>query len=386
MQRLYFDHAATSFPKPQDVVDAISRYLTENGVAAGRGSYRQAHQVMQAITRCREAVARWCQADSSRHVIFTANGTDSLNLALQGLCRSGDHVIATTWEHNSVLRPLRALRDRQQLDVSWIEPDDTGRVRPADIEQALRPNTRLVAVQHANNVTGVVQPIEEIGPLVRRHGAAFLVDAAQSAGYLPINMASRQIDLLACPAHKGLLGPLGLGLLVVGERVENELVATRFGGTGTRSEEETQPDSWPEKLESGNLNVPAILGQLAAFDWWQRQDREAIAEQESRQTQRFWDGLSVIPGVTLHGAAPSLVQRTGVISLQIAGYSPHDAATILDEHFGIQCRAGLHCAPGVHRSLGTLQAGGTLRLSLGATTTDDEIEAVITAIETLARS
>ncbi|HUQ70964.1 MAG TPA: aminotransferase class V-fold PLP-dependent enzyme, partial [Planctomycetaceae bacterium] len=219
--------------------------------------------------------------------------------------------------------------------------------------------------------------------VVRKHGAFFLVDAAQSAGHIPLDLSTMPVDLLACSGHKGLLGPLGTGLLAISHRVEAELQPLRFGGTGTVSEDDRQPATLPEKYESGNLNVPGLVGLDASLSWLLDRGVPAIRSHEIELTQQLWDGLSALPGVTLYGAHPRDVPRTGVVSLQLAGFAPQDAAAVLDDHYEIQCRAGLHCAPGVHRSLGTLDSGGTLRLSVGPFTTADDVEAAIDALRAM---
>ena len=377
MTRWYLDNAATSFPKPSEVVEAVTAYLHDCGAPAGRGAYRQAVEVGRLLDRCRQSVARMWNVSTPGNVVLTFSGTDSLNMGLLGLCRPGDHVISTTWEHNSVLRPLRMLSEQRQVAVTFLEPDSRGLIDPQQVQAALRDETRLVTIQHANNVIGVVQPIAEIGGIVRNHGAFFLVDAAQSAGHLSIDMQTMSIDLLACSGHKGLLGPLGTGLLVVGPRVEHELFPLRWGGTGTRSEDDRQPPELPERLESGNHNVPGISGLMAALEWIERNDAAALRKQERQRTEALWNGLCNVPGIELFGAAPDIVERTGVISLQLDSMSPEEAALILDEHFGIECRSGLHCAPGVHRQLGTIERGGTLRLSVGPFLSIQDIEYVI---------
>jgi cysteine desulfurase / selenocysteine lyase len=381
-----FDQAATSFPKPPGVVEGVAAYLQDVGAPAGRGGYRAAVEVARVVNRCRSRLATLFAAPSPNHVVFTQNGTDSLNLAILGLCRPGMHVISTTWEHNSVLRPLRFLMDQQGVEVTWIEPGSAGLVDPAAIEQALRPETQLVVLQHANNVVGVIQPLAAVAEIVRRHGAYLLVDAAQTAGHLPLSMSETPIDLLATSGHKGLLGPLGMGILALSARVVADLNPVRFGGTGSHSEDDRHPETLPDKYEAGNLNVPGIIGLDAALQWGEQHSKAERRAQEEACTQALWQGLASLSGVTLYGADPRLVDRVGVISLNIAGYAPHEAAAILDEHFGIATRAGLHCAPGVHRSLGTLSNGGTLRLSLGPMTTLHEIDQLLLAIRTLCGS
>jgi selenocysteine lyase/cysteine desulfurase len=272
------------------------------------------------------------------------------------------------------------LQDHRAVSVTLLEPGPNGLIDPAEVRAAFRPETRLVAMQQASNVIGVIQPIADIAEVVRAHGTFFLVDAAQSAGHLPIDLAAMPVDLLACPGHKGLLGPLGTGLLLLGDRVATELQPLRFGGTGTVSEDDHQPATLPEKYESGNHNVPGLVGFDAALTWLLDHGVEAIRSHEVAVTKQLWDGLADLSGVTLFGPNSQDVPRTGVVSLQLAGFSPQDAAAVLDDHYGIATRAGLHCAPGVHQSLGTLSTGGTLRFSPGPFTTDEDVAAVIAAL------
>lgn len=249
-QRIYLDNAATSFPKPAAVYDAVDDYNRHSGVAVGRGAYQEALRVQGIVDRCRKRAAELFAAESFDRIVFTFNGTDSLNLALHGLLEAGDHVVTSMVEHNSVLRPLRELNRRLGVETTYVPADATGRVDPADIQAALRPNTKLVAMIHASNVTGTLQPIAEVGEIARRIGALVLVDAAQSAGHLPIKLKDLPIDLLACPGHKGLLGPLGTGVLYVRRGVEERLRSLRQGGTGSNSEDDRQPEMLPDKYES----------------------------------------------------------------------------------------------------------------------------------------
>ena len=383
MPRIYLDNAATSWPKPEGVLAAMDRYQRELGVAAGRGATRAASEVDAVIARCRLRAAQLLGVESPERVIFTFNGTDSLNLALHGVLRPGDQVIASTLEHNSVLRPLSELRQRIGIETTFIAPEANGRVDPAKFRDALRPNTRLIALLHASNVTGVVQPIEDVGQIARQAGALMLVDAAQSAGHLPISFRDLPIDLLACPGHKGLLGPLGTGLLCLRPGVEQHLMSLRQGGTGSRSEEDHQPDHLPDKYESGNHNVPGLFGLEAALTWLQSHGIETVRRHEQMLRRQLIEQLTSLPSVHLFAADESGDHSVGVLSLTLAGFDPQDAAAILDETFDIQTRAGLHCAPGAHRSLGTLSSGGTLRVSVGPSTTTEEIERFAAAMREL---
>jgi cysteine desulfurase family protein len=382
--RIYLDNAATSFPKPPGIAEAVVRAVHDEGAAEGRSATRAALRVHEVVARCRQRVARLLGAPSAERIVFTFNGTDSLNLALHGLLRPGDHVVISAIEHNSVLRPLRYLRDRA-IEVTSVPVDQHGRVRVDDVKNALRKETRLVALVHVSNVTGAIQPIDDVGEMARAHGAFFLVDAAQSAGHIPIDVSRSPIDLLAAPGHKGLLGPLGTGILYVGPGVEEQLESVRQGGTGSHSEDDRQPERLPDKYESGNHNVPGLFGLEAALAWIEERGVQEIGRHERELTEQLVAGLAPIKGLRIYGPR-SPEERVGVVSLTLDGFESQELATVLDTSFGIETRAGLHCAPGAHRSLGTFAGGGTLRMSVGPFTTADHVEATLAAFRALAVS
>ena len=377
--RIYLDNAATSFPKPGAVYDAVDRYNRELGAAVGRGAYAGAVEVQRTVDRCRQKVATILGAESPERIVFTFNGTDSLNLAIHGLLRDGDHVVTSVVEHNSVLRPLKAAQERLGVEVSYVDCDDTGRIEPARVREALRENTRLVTILHASNVTGTLQPIADIGAIAREAEALFLVDAAQSAGHVAIDLSKLSVDLLACPGHKGLLGPLGTGVLYIGPHVERELLSTRQGGTGSKSEDDRQPETLPDKYESGNHNAPGLVGLEAGLSYLQDRGVDEIRRHEIALTEQFLEGLRELSGVEIHGDT-GLENRVGVVSITHPEFEPHVSATLLDEHFGIQTRAGLHCSPKIHERLGTIAGGGTVRFSFGPFNTADHIDAALTAL------
>lgn len=393
MKRIYLDNAATSWPKPESVYQAVDRYLRENGAPAGRSTYSQAADVERLIAAARAGAARLIGAVDPRQIVFAGSGTDALNLAIHGLLRPGDHAICSAADHNSVLRPLRFLEEQGGVEVNRVECNGEGIVDPEDVRRALRPKTRLVAMIHASNVTGAIQPAAEIGQLVKQHGAQFLVDAAQSIGHLPIDVDALHADLLAAPGHKGLLGPLGTGILYVRPGLENQLHTIRQGGTGTESDQDRQPDLLPQKFEPGNHNVPGLVGLAAALEWLQSQGIAAIQAHEQQLAERLRTGLLPIRGVTLHGPKPatspasaskySVTPSAAVVSISIDGYDPQEAAAVLDASFGVQVRAGLHCAPLMHKAIGTLDRGGTVRFSIGAFNTSEEIDAAMDAVKKL---
>lgn len=375
MPRIYLDNAATSFPKPEVVYAAIDVYNRRLGAAAGRGAYGSAVEAAGIVRRCRLNLARLFNAEGPDRFAFCHNGTDALNTALHGLLRPGDHAVTTAAEHNSVLRPLRALADKG-VTITVVDCDEAGHVRADDIRAALRPQTRLVAVTHASNVTGAIQPVAAIVAVAKDAGAFVLLDAAQTAGHVPIDLAALPVDLLAASGHKGLLGPLGTGLLYVRPTVEEQIRPLRQGGTGTSSEVDRHPSPMPERLEAGNLNVSGLAGLQAATSWLLDRGVESLRRHEEDLTGRLLDSLASLATIEVHGP-PSVEDRVGVMSLSADGWTPQDLAAVLDAEFGIETRAGLHCAPLIHRRLGTADCGGTLRLSLGAFTTPDEIDVAV---------
>lgn len=384
-QRIYLDNASTSWPKPQTVYDAVDRYQRELGVPAGRSAYQQAAEAAKLVDSTRRQLADLLNLEHPERIIFTFNGTDSLNLALFGVLRSGDHVVTSAAEHNSVLRPLRHLEDRGVIQVTRVPCDRKGVVDPDEFQRSVRANTRLFALVHASNVTGAVQPIAEVGHIAREHGILYLIDAAQSLGHLPIDLRSLPCDLLASSGHKGILGPLGTGVLYLAPGVDEHVDSFRLGGTGTQSEDDRQPSVLPEKYESGNLNMPGIAGLHAAIQHVGHQGVESIRDHDRLLTQRLLDGLSDVVGVTIHGPADA-DRQVAVVSISVSGYEPQEVAAVLDGACGIQVRAGLHCAPHMHQALGTAAGGGTVRLSTGPFNVESHIEKAISAIAHLIRA
>ncbi len=383
MPRIYLDNAATSFPKPEPVYDAIDRYNRRLGATAGRGAYASGIAAADVVHQCRLNLARLFHAESPNCFAFTYNGTDALNMALHGVLKPGDHVVTTVVEHNSILRPLRTLADRG-VTVSFVDCDDTGCVPVAAVADALRSTTKLVVVTHASNVTGTIQPIADIAAAAKSAGAFLLVDAAQTAGHVPINLSDLPVDLLATSGHKGLLGPLGTGVLYVRPGMEEHLDSLRQGGTGTSSENDRHPTAMPDRLEAGNLNVGGIAGLRAATQWILEQGIDAIRQHETQLTGRLLDALGDLSGVHTVGPARS-DRRSGIVSLAVDGWTPHDLAAVLDSEFGIEVRAGLHCAPLMHRRLAPT-GEGFLRISVGAMTTPGNVEDTIVALKTLCES
>jgi cysteine desulfurase family protein len=377
-ERIYLDNAATSWPKPEAVYRAVDDYQRRLGAPAGRSSYTQAAAVERIVASCRQKIAQLIGAPDAKQIVFTLNGTDSLNLALHGLLRPGDHVVTTVCEHNSVLRPLRFLVEHRGVYVSYISCNAMGVVDPDDIRRAFTQHTRLVAVVHASNVTGAIQPVAAISRIAKEREVPVLVDAAQSLGYVPVDVRELECDLLAAPGHKGLLGPLGTGLFYLSKKMADRVLPLRQGGTGTKSDEDSQPASLPDRYESGNLNVAGIVGLEAGVSHILATGIDRCRETTRRLTARLLGGLAALPAVNIYGSA-SADDRVGVVSLNVEGYDPRELASLLDANWSIQTRAGIHCAPRMHAALGTAPAG-TLRLSVGHFTTEGEIDAVLAAL------
>ncbi|MEZ5943505.1 MAG: aminotransferase class V-fold PLP-dependent enzyme [Planctomycetaceae bacterium] len=373
--RIYLDNAATSFPKPEVVYSAVDQYQRELGCAVGRGSSGAATQVQSLVNRCRSNLAELLGVPKPEHVLFAFNGTDALNLAIHGLLRPGDRVITTCWEHNSVLRPLKYL-EANGIQTEYLAPNEQGTFSLDELQSLLDKPTRLVILTHASNVTGCLQPLEEATRLAKERDALVLIDAAQTAGHVPINFKELGADALACPGHKGLLGPLGTGLLVIREGLEQELNPTRQGGTGTDSISESQPSELPARYESGNHNAIGLVGLRASSEWILQQGVANIERQVGELAELLESGLSSLPRVEVLGVGP----KVGVVSISVPNIDPQVMASLLDQHFHIETRAGLHCAPRSHAALGTLDLGGAVRFSIGPFTTASEIEMAVEAV------
>jgi cysteine desulfurase family protein len=379
---IYLDNAATSWPKPEIVYRTMDDFLRTKGGNPGRGSNSMALAARETVEETRRLVARLINAPETNRVIFTLNCTDALNLGLKGLLKPGDHVITDSIGHNSLVRPLKKL-EAHGVKVTRLSPSpDTGVISAGDIETAITRATKLVAVTHASNVNGIIQPVEEYGSVARKHKIAFMVDAAQTAGKFPINVETSNIDLLAFSGHKGLFGPPGTGVLYLSNRVN--LDSVREGGTGSFSEQEEQPDILPDKYESGTLNSVGISGLGAGLKFIFDEGLEKIAAHEKFLAAKLIAGLRNIPGVTLY-LPKDLSRMVPVVSFNIKGYQPGEVGTILDQAFDTKVRAGLQCAPVAHKTLGTFPSG-TVRISPGYLNVAEEIELTVKAVERIAGS
>jgi cysteine desulfurase family protein len=380
----YLDNAATSWPKPPEVAEAMLRFLRDVGASPGRSGHALANEAERLRLDAREAVAALFGLPNPLRIIFTANATTALNLVLHGLLTPGDHVVTTGLEHNAVMRPLHALASRG-VSVTVVPGGPDGALRAGDIEPHLMPQTRLLVVNHASNVCGTVLPLREIGVLARRHGVPLLVDAAQTGGCWPIDIVADQVDLLAFSGHKGLLGPTGTGGLVINEEFDiRRLPPLIQGGTGSRSEHEQQPDFLPDKYEPGTPNSVGLAGLAAGVRYVLGRGVAAARDYEQELTRRLVTGLRGIPGVRVLGPMDTRCQ-VAVVAFIVAGRGCSEVAHELEQQFGVLCRPGLHCAPRAHQTLGTLP-GGTLRFAPGLFNTLDEIDAVVAAVALIAES
>jgi cysteine desulfurase / selenocysteine lyase len=380
---IYFDNAATSWPKPPGVTEAMVHFLNHVGANPGRSAHRLSVESARIVYRAREAVAEIFNAPDPLRVVFGSNVTEALNLALNGLLRPGDHVITSSMEHNSVMRPLRAL-EQQGIEVSVVPCSPEGFLNPAHVESAMQRNTVMVALNHASNVVGTLLPVAEVGSLTRQHELLLLVDAAQTAGAYPVDMQALKVDLLAFTGHKSLYGPMGTGGLIVGERVDaSSLLPLKRGGTGSRSEREEQPEFLPDVCESGTLNVVGLAGLEAGIRWVLERGVAAVRDHEMALAGRLIAGLSAIPGVMVYGPL-NPEQQTSTISFNIDGVPPSAVGLQLDDEFGVLCRVGLHCAPAAHKTIGTFP-GGAVRFGIAAFNTLQEVDLAVAAVQQLAQ-
>lgn len=372
--RIYLDNAATSFPKPPAVAQAMMRFATELGASPGRGAYAEAREAGRLLQQCRERLCRLFSGHDPRHVIFTLNTSDALNLAIRGILLhpavgAAPHVITTQLDHNSVLRPFNALAASQHIRQTRLACDGvTGLVDPDELRRAIRPDTRLIAVVHGSNVSGTLQPIRELGRIAREHDIPFLVDAAQTLGHVPVDVQEDCIDLLAFPGHKGLLGPLGTGGLYIRPGIEKRMVTVREGGTGSASELDTQPEFLPDRFEPGSHNAIGIIGLSEGVQWILDSGVQKLWAHEQDLCRTMIEGLSDAagtPGLSFLGPQ-GIRNRCGVFSVRIERFdSPHPLSEILETRYGILTRSGIHCAPGAHQTFDTHRLGGATRLSLG---------------------
>lgn len=375
---IYLDNAATSWPKPEQVYDAVSNAIKRSGNPS-RSNSEEARAAATDIIEARGALAQLFNISDPERIVFALNATDAINLGLQGMLKPGDHVITSQMEHNAVTRPLAYLEDAGVM-VTKVKTDPASGADLDEIRKSIRSETKLVAMTHASNVTGALNPIEEIGAICREAGVPFMVDASQSAGAIPIDVVKMNIDLLAFPGHKSLLGPTGTGALYVSETVSPRPI--RSGGTGVFSEVRLQPEQLPYYYEAGTQNTVGISGLCASVHYIMERSVSSIYFEEQKMIQQLIDGLTSMPGVTVYG--PLTSPRAAAVSFNIEGMDCADVAMILESYYDISVRSGLQCAPDTHRMLGTFDMGGTVRVSPGLFTTADEIDEFLWAVREIA--
>ena len=377
---IYMDNAATSWPKPNSVYTKVLKTMKKYGANPGRSSHTMAVEAANIILYGREMLCQLFNISDPFRMIFTFNTTDSLNLAIKGILKEGDHVVTTSMEHNSVIRPLMHLADFG-IETTIVPADSQGLIDPKDIEKSIKPNTRLIVTTHSSNVTGTLLPIEEIGAIARNYGMYYLLDAAQTAGCLAMDLSKLPVDLVAMPGHKGLLGPQGTGVLYIREGIE--LKQIREGGTGSLSESIYQPDLMPDRYESGTLNTPGIAGLGAGVEYILNYGQEKITKHIANLEKLFINAFSQIEGVRIYGPT-NMKQRTGIISINIWDRDSREIVNILSQKYNIATRGSLHCSPLAHDTIGTKEQG-TVRFSPGIYTTLDEVKTCIKAVGEISR-
>ncbi|MDR3566421.1 MAG: aminotransferase class V-fold PLP-dependent enzyme [Syntrophobacteraceae bacterium] len=378
---IYLDNAATSFPKPPEVLEEMFETYSRMGVSPGRGSHDLAVRCEHYLQKVREEICDFFGGKSPDRVVFTSNSTDGLNTLILGLAEPGRHVVSTRLEHNSVLRPLYHLRDRGVIEFDLVGFNPEGFIDPRDIAERIRPSTGFVVLNHVSNVLGTIQPVAAVGRICRERGVPLVLDVSQSAGVVPIDMEAMKVDAVAFTGHKSLLGPTGIGGLVLREGLEVRPV--RFGGSGGDSSNTRQPMDYPFRLEPGTANVLGIIGLSAAMRYVKREGIDTLHDREMALARALRDGLASLKGVKMY-CAENLENHTGVITCNVDGLAPGDFAAILDGDFDIATRSGLHCAPLVHEDIGT-SPRGAVRFSFGPFNKADDVSAVLFAVGEIAR-
>lgn len=377
---VYLDNGATSFPKAPGVGEAMLDYVNNIGANVNRSTYEASSEAEMVLIECRERLCTLFGTEDITHAVFTPGMTAGLNMLLKGFLSPGDHVIVSSLEHNAMMRPLRQL-EAQGAEFSRIPADSRGITDPKDILPLIRPNTRLVAIMHASNVCGTLLPVKEISDICRERGLPVILDAAQTAGHYPVNMKELGLSALCVPGHKGLLGPQGIGALMLDEEFAKRVEPLISGGTGSASDSDLLPPYMPDRFESGTLNIPGIFGLNAALGFILEKGVDTLRAHEEGLTRRFIDGLEGLP-LRLAGTK-EINKRVGVISIDFTGRDNAEVAYELDKR-GIMTRCGLHCAPSAHKTLGTFPQG-TVRFSIGYANAECDVDAAISAIKEILR-
>ncbi len=376
---IYLDNAATSFPKPKEVATAVYDFMVNNGTSSGRGSYKKAMQSDYIVYECRKLIGKLFNFDNPKKVIFTSNVTDSLNIAMRGILKENDHVITSSLEHNAVWRCLKTLERDINIKIDTVECSKDGITNPQDIKKYIKKDTALIVFTQASNVLGTIQPIREIGAIAREHNIPFLVDSAQSAGAMKIDVKEDNIDILAFTGHKSLLGPMGTGGLIINTDID--IKPLKAGGTGGDSAYEYQPDYYPNHLETGTSNVSGIVGLREAIKFLNKEGIENIHNKEKELTKYALKKLETVKDIEIYGPK-DCEKMLSVISFNIKDKRPEDVGSILDQKYDIMLRAGLHCAPTAHSVIGTKERG-TLRIGLGYFNEKEDIDKLVEALNNL---
>ncbi|MCE5194115.1 MAG: aminotransferase class V-fold PLP-dependent enzyme [Nitrospiraceae bacterium] len=380
---IYLDNAASSFPKPKQVEEAALNFLRNIGANPGRSGHRLSIEAGRIIYKTRESLAALFGVKDPLRIVFGLNATEALNLALNGILKKGDHVITSSIEHNSVMRPLREL-EKNGIEISVVKCSSHGLIDPDDIRESIKKNTRLIVINHASNIIGTIQPVSEIGKIAREHGTLFLLDAAQTGGCCPIDFEKDMIDLLAFTGHKNLYGLQGTGGLIIGEIIDiKKFQPLKTGGTGSRSEYEKQPDFLPDKFESGTPNTIGLAGLGAGVEFVLKEGIKKIQKHEIKLTRKLITGLKNIQDVIVYGL-DNPEKRTATVSFNIKGIASSDIGLTLDEKYDIMCRIGLHCSPAAHKTIGTFP-DGTVRFSMSYFTTEKDIDNTLEAVADIAK-
>ena len=376
---IYLDNAATSFPKPKEVATAVYDFMVNNGTSSGRGSYKKAMQSDYIVYECRKLIGKLFNFDNPKKVIFTSNVTDSLNIAMRGILKENDHVITSSLEHNAVWRCLKTLERDINIKIDTVECSKDGITNQQDIKKYIKKDTALIVFTQASNVLGTIQPIREIGAIAREHNIPFLVDSAQSAGAMKIDVKEDNIDILAFTGHKSLLGPMGTGGLIINTDID--IKPLKAGGTGGDSAYEYQPDYYPNHLETGTSNVSGIAGLREAIKFLNEEGIENIHNKEKELTKYALEKLETVKDIEIYGPK-DCEKMLSVISFNIKDKIPEDVGSILNQKYDIMLRAGLHCAPTAHSVIGTKERG-TLRIGLGYFNEKEDIDKLVEALNNL---
>jgi cysteine desulfurase family protein len=377
LKNVYLDNAATTFPKPKEVGEAVYNYITNIGANAGRGTYEESYNVGRVVLETRKLICELFKFDNPRNVIFTSGITESLNVLIKGYLNKGDHVIISSIDHNSVVRPIRR-KELEGVEVTVVPCNIAGQISLNDLKQSIKSNTKLVLLSHVSNVCGTIMPIEEIGRICKENNINFIIDCAQSAGVINIDFNKCNLSALPFTGHKGLLGPQGIGGFILKDEFAEKLTPFKDGGTGSFSELEIQPCILPDKFESGTMNIPGIYGLNEALKFIKRQGVEAIYEHEKQLGELFLEDILNMDDIILHGLS-NMNERLGVFSLTFRNIDNAEMSFMLDKEFGIRHRVGLHCAPLAHKALGTFPQG-TLRISVGYFNKKEDIIYLIDSI------